>query len=88
MTPNIKFYKIKLLKELMEATHNKRTILLDELINNAIDPVIFKRRLRMMRHLNMYESQIIQKIQDFDTDDARDFEKVLLNPNTIVNRNA
>lgn len=88
MTTNITFYKIKLLKELMEAIQNERSILLNELINNAIDPVIFKRRLRMMKHLNMYESQLIQKIQDFDTNDVRDFEKVVLRPKTIVNRNA
>jgi hypothetical protein len=88
MTPNIKFYKIKLLKELIEATHNERAILLGELIDHAIDPTVFKRRIRMIKHLNIYESQLIQKIQDFDTDDVRDFEKVFLNPGTVVNRNA
>lgn len=88
MTPNIKFYKIKFLKDLMKVVQNERVILLDELIDNATDPVIFKRRMRMMRHLNMYENQMLQKIQDFDTDDVQDFEKVFVNINTIVNRSA
>lgn len=88
MTLNTKFYKIKILKEFLASTQTEKKILFEELIDHAIDPVIFKRRLRMIQHLNSYENQIIQKIQDFETDNVQDFEKVLFNVRAVVNRNA
>lgn len=72
MTSGIKFYKIKLINRLLEHTHRVRSQLLDELATNATDPVVFNRRLRMLRHVNSYESQLVQKIQNFDTDNVKD----------------
>jgi chemotaxis response regulator CheB len=72
MTPNVKYYKIVLLKNFLEKTHQARMQLFDELAIHAIDPVIYKRRFRMLTHLNQYEQQIIKKIQNFDTSDVND----------------
>ena len=71
-TNGIKFYKIKLLKKLLGQTAELRQELFNELVTNATDPVIVKRRLRMLRQLNSYESQLVTKIQNFSTDDAND----------------
>lgn len=72
MTLGTKFYKIKLINRLLDHNHQVRSQLLDELAINATDPVLFNRRLRMLCHVNSYESQIIQKIQNFDTDNVED----------------
>jgi hypothetical protein len=72
METNIHFYKIKLLKEFAEHCKIVRDQLIDELIINATDPIVRKRRYRMLHHLSIYESQIIQKINDFETDDPAD----------------
>lgn len=72
MTSSAKFYKIKLINRLLEHTHRLKTDLIHELTTNATDPVVFKRRLRMLRHVNSYESQLLQKIEDFETDDIQD----------------
>jgi len=72
MTSGTKFYKIKLINRLLEHTHRVRSQLLKELTTNATDPVVFKRRLRMLRHVNSYESQLLQKIENFETDDMQD----------------
>jgi hypothetical protein len=72
MTSGTKFYKIKLINKLLDHTHRVRSQLLDELATNATDPVVFNRRLRMLRHVNSYESQLVQKIQNFDTDNVKD----------------
>jgi len=72
MTSSAKFYKIKLINRLLEHTHPLKTLLLHELTTNATDPVVFKRRLRMLRQVNSYESQLLQKIENFETDDIQD----------------
>lgn len=72
MTDSVKFFKIKLIKKLLKSTEQAKNQLLDELIINATDPTIVKRRLRMIKNLNSYESQLIEKIQQFNTDDAND----------------
>ena len=71
----IKFYKIKLLKKLLGQTAQIRQELFNELVNNATDPVIVERRLRMLRQLNLYENQLTTKIQNFDTNDIADIDK-------------
>lgn len=68
----IKYYKIKLLKKLFEQTAQFRQELFEQLVVNATDPVIVKRRLRILRQLNSYENQLVVKIQNFSTDDIED----------------
>jgi len=72
MTLNVKYYKLVLLKDFLEKTHQARMRLFDELAVHAIDPVLYKRRFRMLTHLNQYEEQIIKKIQNFETTDPSD----------------
>ncbi len=74
MSVNVDFYKIRILKNFLQQTEQARTNLLNELIANATDPTIYKRRFRMLKQLNQYENLIIEKIQCFDTDDVTDFE--------------
>jgi hypothetical protein len=57
-----------------------RSQLLKELTTNATDPVVFKRRLRMLRHVNSYESQLLQKIENFETDDMQDLVNFDVDP--------
>ena len=72
---NINYYKVKIIKKLLTKTNQARTQLLGELLVNATDPTIVQRRMRMLKHLNLYENQLLVKIQNFRTNDASDFDK-------------
>ena len=63
---------------------------MQELIANATDPVVFKRRIRMLKHLNLYETQIISKIQNFETDNVDDLNSFdfISGLKTIMNRSS
>jgi len=63
---------------------------LTELIDYATDPVIVKRRLRMLSQLSQIESQIILKIQAFETNDVDDIdiEMLCVEIRHITNRNS
>ena len=54
-----------------------RTALHQEMYNTAIDPVLFKRRFRMLTQLADYESQIYKKIYQFDSKDINDYAEAL-----------
>ena len=90
MQPNTKFYKIKILQQFLAETAKARQALLNELITSATDPVIVKRRYRMLRHLALYENQIIEKIQNFETNDVSDITDSFhdLSIDNILNRSA
>ena len=90
MTNGVAFYKIKIIKKLIECTAINRKSLLEELAVNGTDPTIVKRRLRMLRHLNSYESQLISKIQNFETDDVNDLNSFDFNAriSNVVHRSA
>lgn len=75
MNNGIKFYKTKLISELLKYNQQVRSQLLDELVVNTNDPTVFKRRLRMLKHVNAYETQLLEKIQRFDTHNVEDFSK-------------
>lgn len=47
---------------------------MSELIDHATDPVIFKRRLRLLTQLASLEFQLLTKLQSFETDDVDDFD--------------
>jgi hypothetical protein len=80
MSRHVKYYRIKITKKLIQEATNHRNNLLSELIEHATDPVIFKRRLRLLAQLAELESQLLTKIQSFDTDNADDFNlQILLN---------
>lgn len=73
MTVNLKFYKIKLLEQFLTDTAAERVKLLEELKINATDPVLYQRRVRMLSQLSRFEIQILEKINNFDTDNSEDF---------------
>ena len=75
MNNGIKFYKIKLIQKIIKNTTECRNVLMQELVNNATDPTIVKRRIRMLNQLNLYENQLISKIQNFKTDDVDDLNQ-------------
>jgi hypothetical protein len=90
MNSNALFYKIKIIKKLLTKTNQARTQLLDELIVNASDPTIVQRRIRMLKHLNLYENQLLDKIQNFKTNEVSDlnFRSIEHYVDLIINRSA
>lgn len=82
MSDGVKFFKIKLIKKLLQQTIHDRNQLLQELINDATDPIIVKRRIRMIKHLNLYENQLLEKIQNFQTNDLNDL--INFDPNATI----
>ena len=72
MHSSMKFYKIKKIKKITEYINCCRNTLLEEFVTNATDPTIIKRRVRFLKHLNLYENQLIAKIQNFETDNLDD----------------
>ena len=74
MIRQVNYYKIKTTKKLIEIANNHRNKLLTELVDYATDPVIVTRRLRMLSQLSQIESQLLSKLQSFETDDINDFD--------------
>lgn len=75
----------------MQQTQQARQQLVDELAIHATDPVLYKRRFRMLAQLNQYEEQIIKKIQNFETLDAEDLsltELITQGLQIILNKSA
>lgn len=73
MEPNIKFYKLKFIKEFNQRCDWERSQLINEMIENATDPTIVMRRIRMLQQLAEYQVQIYKKLENFETDDPADF---------------
>ena len=57
--------------------NDSRTVLHQEMCDVAIDPVLFKRRIRILAQLADYESQIYKKIHTFDSKDINDYAEAL-----------
>jgi hypothetical protein len=70
---NDKFLKLHTIEQFMQAVKQQRKLLFQELVNNATDDVIFMRRFRMISQINYFESQGINKIYNFETDDYDDY---------------
>lgn len=67
MQINQTFLKLKLLKELLKKSIQVRQTLLDECIDiGGTDSTILMRRFRMLDQLNQFESNIINKIYNFE----------------------
>jgi hypothetical protein len=69
---NDTFYKLCMLQKFLTETQQHRQTLLTELVDNATDPVIKKRRFRMLSNLSTFEAVVIKKISEFETDDVND----------------
>ena len=90
MTINFDFYKLKLVQDTVQLVADARTKLLEELIIHASDPTIKMRRFRMLKQLSQFESQMIEKIWRFETDNHRDLLqiKLLEEIRSVVSRDA
>lgn len=90
MTINFDFYKLKLVQDTVQLVADARTKLLEELIIHASDPTIKMRRFRMLKQLSQFESQMIEKIWRFETDDHRDLLQIKLldEIRSVVSRDA
>ena len=90
MTINFDFYKLKLVQDTVQLVADARTKLLEELLIHASDPTIKMRRFRMLKQLSQFESQIIEKIWKFETDDHRDLLQIKLldEIRSVVSRDA
>jgi hypothetical protein len=74
MTPNIELFRLELTYSFLCSSANIKQQLLDELIIYATDPVLRMRRMRMISQLCDYESQMLQKIQNFSTNNIEDLQ--------------
>jgi hypothetical protein len=63
-----------------------RDRLLGDLVSYAEDPVRYSRRIRMLCQLSDYESQIIKKINQFETNDLADLNLALENIKFEIDR--
>ena len=67
------YYKLVVTDLVGRHIAKQRSKLQEELLDRSTDPVIFKRRFRMLSQLAAYESQIYKKIYKFDSDDLEDY---------------
>jgi hypothetical protein len=67
------FLRINLLRKFLAQSGKLKNNILQELVTHATDPVIRMRRFRMLSQLSLYESQIIKKIENLQTDNPEDF---------------
>jgi hypothetical protein len=70
---NTAFLKIKLLNDLLKTTQAQRQQLINEAIIKTNNPVVNMRRFRMLSQLAEYESVVINKIMQLESDDVLDF---------------
>lgn len=84
------FYRILMLKEFLAEVQQAKQSVLDDLEIKATDPIIFKRRFRMLRQLAEFESIVISKIYNLETDDPQDFlsTRYSASISSVVNKSA
>jgi hypothetical protein len=67
------FYKLIVVDLVGKNINYHRTVLHQELCELANDPVLLKRRFRMIAQLAEYESQIYKKIYEFSSSKVDDY---------------
>jgi hypothetical protein len=91
MTINHVFYKNNLIAEINRAATEVKNQLLDELYAAGSDPVVYKRRFQMLKHLNVLQAQLVEKVYNFNTNNAADYlelRPVLMDIHLVTSRNA
>jgi hypothetical protein len=87
-----KFYKLLIIENFLVESEKVRKQLSIELVNNAVNDIKFMRRTRMLQQWSKFESQIIKKIYNFETDDIDDYQigydKILSEIISVSSRNA
>jgi len=79
-----------MLQEFLVKVQAAKEGLLSELVTRASDPVILKRRFRMLSQLALYESIVVSKIYNLETEDNNDFLNLsyIKHINTIIDKSA
>ncbi len=79
-----------MLQEFLVKVQAAKEVLLGELVTRASDPVILKRRFRMLSQLALYESIVVSKIYNLETEDNSDFLNLsyIKHINTIIDKSA
>lgn len=67
------YYKLVITNIISQHLTSQRLDLHNELYTKADDPVILKRRFRMISQLAEYESQIYKKIYNFQSNNIEDY---------------
>jgi hypothetical protein len=91
MPINHVFYKNYLVTEIENRVAQVRQQLVAELIAAGSDPVVYRRRFRMLKQLSTWHAQTINKVFDFETDDPADYLEMrnfMIELHSITSRNA
>ena len=68
--------RLKALQDFILESQAIKQELLDELVDNATDPVIRMRRMRMLHDVARYEAAVLQKIASFGGHDLEDWQSI------------
>ena len=71
------YFKLVLVDQVNQKIAYSRQRLTSELQSLATDPMLFKRRCRMLSQLAGYEGQIYKKIHAFDSDQMADYRQAI-----------
>ena len=87
------FYKTRTIYYISEHIADRRLSLLKDLVAYTNDPVRYKRRFRILVQLANYEKNILEKIENFITDQQSDIDIDMLDylkleVDAIVNLNS
>lgn len=74
MIPNHTFYKTVLVYDFLGEVAKVKQDLLNELLIYGSDPVVHMRRIRILAQLSEFESQVLYKIKNFQTNDPADYK--------------
>jgi hypothetical protein len=84
------FYKLVVTNIASYHINKNKTVLQNELNELANDPILVKRRFRMLSQLSDYESQLYKKIYQFCSDDINDYvlaaKQIVQEINNVVDR--
>ena len=85
------YYKLVVANITSFFINQQKIRLQQELYERATDPTIAMRRFRMLNQLASYESQIIKKIYEFQSNDMNDYvmavNQIIAELNHVTDRN-
>lgn len=86
------FEKLQCVVMFNDLIRTQHTELEQELLESGTDAVWFARRFRMLEQLSAYQSQLIKKIYDFETDCSQDYAdgmaEIISEIRAVTSRNA
>lgn len=86
------YHKLIVLDIVSKKISASKHLLLKELLTQANNPVIVKRRFRMLAQLSSYESQIYSKTYQFKTDNLDEYfyslDNIIREIDYVTDRNA